>query len=89
MMHAHARAVEAWTVNVMAHWPNTLICLLPFSPTSLMLVPHCCCRSYLSEVVFAKSPLIVTDYPKDIKAFYMRINDDNQTVAAMDLLVPK
>jgi asparaginyl-tRNA synthetase len=47
---------------------------------------HC---SYLSEVVFAKSPLIVTDYPKDIKAFYMRLNDDNQTVAAMDLLVPK
>jgi asparaginyl-tRNA synthetase len=44
---------------------------------------------YLSEVVFAKRPLIVTDYPKDIKAFYMRLNDDNQTVAAMDLLVPK
>ncbi|KAF6256714.1 hypothetical protein COO60DRAFT_1271722, partial [Scenedesmus sp. NREL 46B-D3] len=44
---------------------------------------------YLSEVVFAKSPLIVTDYPKDIKAFYMRLNDDDQTVAAMDLLVPK
>jgi len=43
----------------------------------------------LSEVVFNKSPLIVTDYPKDIKAFYMRMNDDNQTVAAMDLLVPK
>jgi len=30
----------------------------------------------------------VTDYPKDIKAFYMRLNDDNKTVAAMDLLVP-
>ncbi|WIA31797.1 hypothetical protein OEZ86_002666 [Tetradesmus obliquus] len=44
---------------------------------------------YLSEVIFAKSPLIVTDYPKDIKAFYMRLNDDGQTVAAMDLLVPK
>jgi asparaginyl-tRNA synthetase len=43
----------------------------------------------LSEVVFQKRPLIVTDYPKDIKAFYMRLNDDQQTVAAMDLLVPK
>lgn len=47
------------------------------------------CHRYLSEVVFAKRPLIVTDYPKDIKAFYMRLNDDGQTVAAMDLLVPK
>ena len=44
---------------------------------------------YLSEVVFNKCPLIVTDYPKDIKAFYMRLNDDDKTVAAMDLLVPK
>lgn len=42
---------------------------------------------YLSEKVF-KGPVFVTDYPKDIKAFYMRVNDDNKTVAAMDLLVP-
>lgn len=35
-----------------------------------------------------KGPVFVTDYPKDIKAFYMRMNDDNRTVAAMDLLVP-
>lgn len=34
-------------------------------------------------------PVFVTDWPKDIKAFYMRLNDDNKTVAAMDLLVPK
>ena len=33
-------------------------------------------------------PVFVTDWPKDIKAFYMRLNDDNETVAAMDLLVP-
>ena len=33
-------------------------------------------------------PVFVTDYPKDIKAFYMRMNEDNKTVAAMDLLVP-
>jgi asparaginyl-tRNA synthetase len=39
--------------------------------------------------VFSRRPLVVTDYPKDIKAFYMRLNDDGQTVAAMDLLVPK
>lgn len=42
---------------------------------------------YLTEQVF-KKPLFVTDYPKDIKAFYMRMNDDNKTVAATDLLVP-
>jgi asparaginyl-tRNA synthetase len=42
---------------------------------------------YLTEQVFNK-PIFVTDYPKDIKAFYMRLNDDGKTVAAMDLLVP-
>ena len=42
---------------------------------------------YLTDEVF-KSPVFVTDYPKDIKAFYMRVNDDQKTVAAMDLLVP-
>ncbi|MEG1822584.1 MAG: asparagine--tRNA ligase [Clostridiales bacterium] len=42
---------------------------------------------YLTEKVYEK-PLFVTDYPKEIKAFYMRLNDDGKTVAAMDLLVP-
>ena len=42
---------------------------------------------YLTEEVFGK-PVFVTDYPKEIKAFYMRLNDDKKTVAAMDLLVP-
>lgn len=42
---------------------------------------------FLTEQIF-KKPVFVTDYPKEIKAFYMRINDDNKTVAAMDLLVP-
>ena len=42
---------------------------------------------YLTEQVFHK-PVFVTDYPREIKAFYMRMNDDNKTVAAMDLLVP-
>ena len=42
---------------------------------------------YLSEVVFGK-PVFVTDYPMDIKAFYMKQNDDGKTVAATDLLVP-
>ncbi|MBS5570797.1 MAG: asparagine--tRNA ligase [Clostridiales bacterium] len=41
----------------------------------------------LTEQIFRKS-VFVTDYPKDIKAFYMRLNDDGKTVAAMDLLVP-
>ena len=42
---------------------------------------------YLTEKVY-KRPVFVTDYPKEIKAFYMRLNDDGKTVAAMDLLVP-
>ncbi len=42
---------------------------------------------YLTEQVF-KRPVFVTDYPKDIKAFYMKMNDDNKTVAAVDCLVP-
>ncbi len=43
---------------------------------------------YLTEKKF-KKPVIVCDYPKDIKAFYMRLNDDGKTVRAMDVLVPK
>lgn len=43
---------------------------------------------YLTEQVVG-GPLFVLNYPKEIKAFYMRLNDDNRTVAAMDLLVPK
>jgi asparaginyl-tRNA synthetase len=43
---------------------------------------------FLSEEVF-KKPVIVTDYPKDIKPFYMRVNDDDKTVRAMDVLVPR
>ena len=42
---------------------------------------------YLTEEHF-KQPLVVTDYPRDIKAFYMRANDDGKTVAAMDVLAP-
>jgi asparaginyl-tRNA synthetase len=43
---------------------------------------------YLTEQIF-NGPVFVTDYPKQIKAFYMRQNDDQKTVAAMDLLVPR
>jgi asparaginyl-tRNA synthetase len=43
---------------------------------------------YLTEQVIG-GPVFIVNYPKDIKAFYMRANDDNRTVAAMDLLVPK
>jgi asparaginyl-tRNA synthetase len=43
---------------------------------------------YLAEEHF-KKPLIVTDYPKDIKAFYMRLNEDGKTVRAMDVLAPR
>ena len=44
-------------------------------------------EKYLTEVKF-KAPVFVYNWPKDIKAFYMRVNDDNKTVAAVDLLVP-
>lgn len=43
---------------------------------------------YLAEQLF-KKPVIVSDYPVEIKAFYMRLNDDQKTVAAMDILAPK
>ena len=44
-------------------------------------------EKFLTEKVFGK-PVFVTDYPKEIKSFYMRLNDDGKTVAAVDLLVP-
>ena len=44
-------------------------------------------EKYLTEVVY-KKPVFVVDYPKEIKAFYMRLNDDGKTVAACDMLVP-
>ncbi|KAL2237982.1 UNVERIFIED_CONTAM: Asparagine--tRNA ligase, chloroplastic/mitochondrial [Sesamum indicum] len=44
---------------------------------------------YITEEVFGGCPVIIRDYPKDIKAFYMRQNDDGKTVAAMDMLVPR
>lgn len=44
-------------------------------------------EKYLTDEYF-KAPVFITNWPKDIKAFYMRINDDNKTVAAVDLLVP-
>lgn len=44
-------------------------------------------EKFLTEEIF-NSPVVLTDYPKDIKAFYMRANDDGKTVAAMDVLVP-
>jgi len=43
---------------------------------------------YITEKIY-KKPVIITDYPKEFKSFYMRLNDDGKTVAAMDVLVPK
>jgi asparaginyl-tRNA synthetase len=45
-------------------------------------------EKYLTEEVF-NGPVIVTDYPKEIKAFYMKINEDEKTVRGMDVLVPR
>ena len=42
---------------------------------------------FIAEQV-VKGPVVITDYPREIKAFYMRLNDDEKTVAAMDVLVP-
>ncbi|KAL5716745.1 asparagine--tRNA ligase [Ranunculus cassubicifolius] len=44
---------------------------------------------YITEVAYGGRPVIIRDYPKEIKAFYMRQNDDGKTVAAMDLVVPR
>jgi asparaginyl-tRNA synthetase len=44
-------------------------------------------EKYLTDVLY-KTPVFITNWPKDIKAFYMRLNEDQKTVAAMDLLVP-
>jgi len=46
-------------------------------------------EKHLTENIFNKTPVIVTDYPKDIKSFYMKLNVDGKTVRAMDILVPK
>lgn len=45
-------------------------------------------EKYITEIVY-KKPVIVTGYPKEIKAFYMKLNDDGKTVRAMDILVPR
>ena len=45
-------------------------------------------EKYLTEVIF-EGPIILYNYPKDIKSFYMKINDDGKTVQAMDVLVPR
>ncbi len=57
----------------------------PVHETSDLQTEH---ERYLCEERY-KRPVIVYDYPKEIKAFYMRLNDDGKTVAAMDLLVPR
>lgn len=59
--------------------------VFPYSWGSDLQSEH---ERYLAEE-YCKKPVILTDYPKEIKAFYMRINDDQKTVAAMDVLVPK
>jgi len=60
-------------------------------PADRHLLGLCCLQSeherYLTEK-FVKKPIVVMHYPKDIKAFYMRVNDDGKTVAAMDVLAP-
>nr|GEW00981.1 asparagine--tRNA ligase, chloroplastic/mitochondrial [Tanacetum cinerariifolium] len=46
-------------------------------------------KRYITEEAFNRCPVIITDYPKNIKSFYTRLNDDDKTVAAMDVLVPR
>ena len=70
-----------------AEHDSTLVSMFNLVEQMLMSLFHLIFR-YLSEVLF-KKPVILYNYPKDIKAFYMRLNDDGRTVAAMDVLVPK
>ena len=56
--------------------------------SSLCLSYNLFSLTLLSQEEIFKKPTIVTDYPKDIKAFYMKMNPDGKTVAAMDVLVP-
>ncbi|MFZ5811223.1 MAG: asparagine--tRNA ligase [Thermodesulfobacteriota bacterium] len=77
-----ARVPYAQAVDILAH------CRKAFEyPVGFGLDLQSEHERYLTEVHF-RCPVIVYDYPKDIKAFYMRQNDDGQTVAAMDVLVP-
>lgn len=82
-----------WGIDLASEHERSLylsLCLsLSFQHTVCMLISlfvHS--FRYLTEVLFQK-PVIVYNYPKGIKAFYMRLNDDSKTVAAMDVLVPK
>jgi asparaginyl-tRNA synthetase len=56
-------------------------------PVRWRIAPQSEHERYLTEK-YAKKPVIVMNYPKAIKAFYMRVNDDGRTVAAMDVLAP-
>ena len=78
-----ARLPYAEAVNILQKSGRTFE-FPPFFGTDLQ-TEH---ERFLAEEHF-KKPVIVYDYPKNIKAFYMRLNDDDQTVAAMDLLVPR
>lgn len=67
---------------------SSLLSFLPCAPPPARYRLQSEHERYLTEEVY-RAPIILYNYPKDIKAFYMRLNDDGKTVAAMDVLVPK
>lgn len=78
-----ARVPYAEAVEILAKKNNDFV--FPVSFGTDLQTEH---ERYLAEAHF-KKPVIVYDYPRDIKAFYMRANDDERTVGAMDVLVPR
>lgn len=94
--------VDTGLIDRLTHVATSDFVRLPYTEAIKILEPHkdkfefpvfwgCDLQSeherFITEQVF-KKPVFLTDYPKEIKAFYMRLNDDKKTVAAADLLVP-
>lgn len=79
------RITHAQAVKILKEAHNTANFKFPVSPDGDLQTEH---ERYLAEVHFKNTPVFVYDWPKNLKPFYMRSNDDGQTVSAADLLVP-
>ncbi|KAG6532743.1 hypothetical protein ZIOFF_006593 [Zingiber officinale] len=98
MFQQYETGVDAASYKSIAFYANLLVSSMPFEHISytkdVQLLSDVTDRKfenkvdYLREMIF-KKPVIVYNYPQGIKAFYMRLNDDQKTIAAMDVLVPE
>ena len=94
MTHIHHTLAPSTPLSLTLSY--LLLTLSPLCNSTLPLTPHCHIypspfpppHSSIPSQIYGR-PTIVINYPKGIKAFYMKLNDDNETVAAMDILVPK